>query len=63
MVMQISLVGKSIGSLNRESLKNLLLSFQGKSMSEQKETLAQEFQNWKGNKEQIDDITIFAVKL
>ena len=44
-------------------LKNILLSIQDKSMSEQKETLAQEFQNWKGNKEQIDDITIFAVKL
>jgi phosphoserine phosphatase RsbU/P len=55
------------GELDRKfkskRLKNILLSIQGKSMSEQKETLAQEFQNWKGNKEQIDDATLIGIKL
>lgn len=44
-------------------LKNILLSIQGKSMLEQKEFVAQEFQNWKGDQEQTDDITIIGIKL
>ena len=44
-------------------LKKLLLSIQDQTMSEQKEILAQEFQNWKGEKEQIDDVTIMGIKL
>ena len=44
-------------------LKKILLSIQDQTMSEQKEILAQEFQNWKGEKEQIDDVTIMGIKL
>jgi len=44
-------------------LKYLLLSIQDKNMSEQKQILAQEFQSWKGDKEQIDDVTILGIKL
>ena len=55
------------GELDRKfkskRLKNILLSIQGKSMSEQKEAVAQEFQNWKGDKEQIDDATICGIRL
>ena len=55
------------GELDRKfkskRLKNILLSIQGKSMSEQKEYIAQEFHNWKGDKEQIDDATIVGIKL
>ena len=55
------------GELDRKfkskRLKNILLSIQGKSMVEQKESVAQEFHNWKGDQEQIDDITIIGIKL
>jgi hypothetical protein len=44
-------------------LKNILLSIQGKGMSEQKEVLAQEFQNWKGDKEQIDDVCVMGIRI
>ena len=46
-----------------KKLKNILLSVQGKSMSKQKEILGQEFDNWKGSNEQIDDITIMGIQL
>lgn len=46
-----------------KKLKNILLSNQDKSMSQQKEILVREFDNWKGSKEQIDDITIMGIKL
>ena len=55
------------GELDRKfkskRLKNILLSIQDKSMSEQKESVAQEFHNWKGDQEQIDDATIIGIKL
>ena len=55
------------GELDRKfkskRLKNILLSIQSKSMPEQKEAVAQEFQNWKGDKEQIDDATICGIRL
>ena len=44
-------------------LKKILLSIQDQTMSEQKEILGTEFQNWKGDQEQIDDITIMGVSL
>ena len=55
--------GEDDRKFKSKRLKNILLSIQDKSMSEQKETLAQEFQNWKGDKEQIDDATIVGIKL
>ena len=44
-------------------LKNLLLSIQNEKMLNQKKVLIQEFQNWKGAKEQIDDVTIIGINL
>lgn len=55
--------GESDRKFKSKRLKDLLLSFQDQSMAEQKDTLAEEFQNWKGDKEQIDDATILGVKL
>ena len=55
--------GEGDRKFKSKRLKNILLSIQGKSMFEQKETLVQEFQNWKGKKEQIDDATILGIKL
>ena len=55
--------GEADRKFKSKRLKNMLLSIQDKSMSEQKEALVQEFQNWKGDKEQIDDATIIGVKL
>jgi len=43
--------------------KNFLLSISPKSMDEQKSLLENEFEAWKGNLEQIDDICILGVKI
>ncbi|UKN01617.1 serine/threonine-protein phosphatase [Paracrocinitomix mangrovi] len=42
--------------------KELLISFQGKSAKEQHELLENEFQNWIGDQEQIDDVTVLGIK-
>jgi phosphoserine phosphatase RsbU/P len=55
--------GEDDRKFKSKRLKNILLSIQDKSMSEQKEAVAQEFQNWKGDKEQIDDATICGIRL
>ena len=55
--------GESDKKFKSKRLKNILLSIQGQTMSEQKEILVTEFQNWKGAKEQIDDVTIIGVNL
>jgi sigma-B regulation protein RsbU (phosphoserine phosphatase) len=55
--------GESDRKFKSKRLKNILLSIQGKSMSEQKEVLAQEFQNWKGDKEQIDDVCVIGIRI
>ncbi|NUM49649.1 MAG: SpoIIE family protein phosphatase [Flavobacteriales bacterium] len=46
-----------------KSLKNLLLSFQDKGMNEQKRILKQEFDNWKGSNEQVDDVCVIGVRV
>jgi len=43
--------------------KNFLLSISSKSMDEQKSLLENEFETWKGDLEQTDDICIMGVKL
>jgi DNA-binding response OmpR family regulator len=55
--------GESDRKFKSKRLKNLLLSIQNKKMPNQKDALIQEFQNWKGTKEQIDDVTIIGVNL
>ncbi|MES2835987.1 MAG: tetratricopeptide repeat protein [Bacteroidota bacterium] len=44
-------------------LKQLLISVQNKTMSEQHDILEQEFSKWKGSIEQIDDVCVFGVKI
>ncbi|MDT8413436.1 MAG: tetratricopeptide repeat protein [Vicingaceae bacterium] len=43
--------------------KQLLLSIQNKTMDEQKEILAQHFENWKGSLEQVDDVCVIGVRM
>jgi len=46
-----------------KALRELLLSIQNVSMTEQKEVLQKTFNDWKGEIEQIDDVCIFGVKV
>jgi serine phosphatase RsbU (regulator of sigma subunit) len=46
-----------------KNLHSLLLSVAQKPMREQKQILEHTFDNWKGNVEQIDDVTILGLKL
>ncbi|MDF1673361.1 MAG: SpoIIE family protein phosphatase [Vicingaceae bacterium] len=51
--------GKKYKTLN---LKKFLIEICENEMSKQKELLEGEFQKWKGNYEQIDDVTVLAIK-
>ncbi len=44
-------------------LKELLLSIADKSMNEQKEILNENFETWKGNLEQVDDVCVIGVRI
>ena len=46
-----------------KSLKNLILSFQTNEMAEQKQLLQKEFENWKSELEQTDDVTVIGIRL
>jgi serine phosphatase RsbU (regulator of sigma subunit) len=52
--------GKKLGTKN---LKKLLLKTSGLSMTEQKEELKSFIENWRKDKEQIDDICIMGIKI
>ena len=43
--------------------KELLLSIQAQSMEEQKAILAQTFEDWKGDLEQVDDILVMGIRI
>jgi len=43
--------------------KELLISISCKSMPEQKQILEQTFKEWKGNIEQVDDVTVLGIRL
>ncbi len=45
-----------------KNFKKLLLNNQSISMKEQKEVLEKTFNDWKGNYEQVDDVTVMGVK-
>jgi serine phosphatase RsbU (regulator of sigma subunit) len=47
----------------RATLKKLLWEINSKPMDEQKKAIEDEFTRWKGNGEQIDDITIIGVRI
>jgi serine phosphatase RsbU (regulator of sigma subunit) len=46
-----------------KSLNDLLLSNSTKNMNEQSELLIEEFNNWKGNLEQVDDVLVIGVRV
>ena len=45
------------------NIQKLLLEIQHLSLAEQKTRLLVEFENWKGNLEQLDDVCIFGIKI
>lgn len=55
--------GKKEKKYKRLNLKKFILSLQNISMDKQKELLNQEFLNWKGDLEQIDDVCIIGIKV
>lgn len=52
--------GKKYKSAN---FKKLLLNIQDRSMDEQKKVINKEFQDWKGELEQVDDVCVIGVRL
>lgn len=46
-----------------KNFKNLILSFQTNDMMEQKQQLKNEFENWKKEIEQTDDVTVIGIRL
>ncbi|MEO8761080.1 MAG: SpoIIE family protein phosphatase, partial [Bacteroidia bacterium] len=46
-----------------KSLETILLTNNSKPLVQQKETLSQAFDNWKGDLEQIDDVLLIAIKV
>ena len=55
--------GKKGKKFKAKTFKELLLSIQDKSMEDQKSTIDQTFETWRGNLEQIDDVCIIGVRL
>jgi len=51
------------GRFMQKRLLNLLTSFDGDSYKNQRNRLAQEFEAWKGNFDQIDDVLVMGVKV
>lgn len=58
---QMSESGK--GRFMQKKLVKRLTSFEGNSCKEQKQNLIIEFEDWKGNYEQIDDILVMGIKV
>jgi serine phosphatase RsbU (regulator of sigma subunit) len=52
-----------IRKLKRKYFANIIFSVYNLAMSEQKEKLQDAFIDWKGSQEQIDDVSVFGVKL
>ena len=55
--------GEKGKKLKYKPFKNMLIAVQNKSLSEQKDILISEFNKWKGQIEQIDDVCILSVKI
>lgn len=47
----------------KKRLRELLLSIQNKSMSEQKEIISESLLKWKGNADQVDDMLLIGVRI
>jgi serine phosphatase RsbU (regulator of sigma subunit)/Flp pilus assembly protein TadD len=54
--------GQGNGKFKRTQLKELLVKIADKPMADQSNILESTFENWKGNHEQIDDVTILGMK-
>jgi len=46
-----------------KAFKELLLSIQSKSMAEQKNVIEQNFESWRGELEQVDDVCVIGVRV
>ena len=46
-----------------KQLEELLVSIAGKPLLQQKEELNTAFGNWKGDQEQVDDVTVIGIKI
>lgn len=55
--------GQNSKKLMTKNFKDLLLSINNKSLKDQKNYLAEFFETWKGQNEQIDDILVIGVKV
>lgn len=55
--------GETGGKYKSKRLKELLLSVQNNSMVDQKELVIEEYNRWKGNNEQVDDILLIGLKV
>jgi serine phosphatase RsbU (regulator of sigma subunit) len=47
----------------KKRFKDLIRDIRNQDLPDQKQSLEENFQQWKGNKEQVDDLTVMAVKL
>ena len=55
--------GDSGKKFKYKKLQELLFSISAKPLKEQKELLDQEFENWRGKTEQIDDVTLVGIRI
>lgn len=55
--------GQNGKKLKYGKFKEMLIHMQQHSMSEQKNLLEQEFNNWKGNLEQVDDVLVIGIRI
>lgn len=63
MVFQISLEVNLEKKYKSANFKKLLLSISDKSMNQQNQLLSKEFDSWKGDLEQIDDVCVMGVRI
>jgi serine phosphatase RsbU (regulator of sigma subunit) len=55
--------GESGKKFKTKQLQDLLISICSKPMSEQKQLLSDVFNNWRGNLEQVDDVTVIGIRV
>lgn len=55
--------GDNIKKFNRKRFRQLLLSVSEMKMTRQKEELELTFSNWRGDQEQIDDVTLMGIRI
>jgi serine phosphatase RsbU (regulator of sigma subunit) len=55
--------GKSGKKYKSTNFKKFLLTISSKSMEEQNQLLSKEFNSWKGDLEQIDDVCVMGVRI